>query len=902
MAFNPKRALERAEKHAAKGQHDKAAREYQAVVDANPKDVRAWLMLADCLVRCGQRDKAIDRYLRVAQFYADAKQPSKALAVYRQILNIDPSRLDIHTKVGKINQEMGRIADAVACYEAVAQAKLKAGHIQEALKVYELVAETDSRSLSKRLRLAELYSREKMLSQAVENFRIAARQLFAEEKYTDFIRVAERLIYHKESDTETLRELARAYMKTGDPRRALVKLNALLHVDQSDVEGLELLAEAFMALEKPEKAVRVVGELAREHRKRGADGAREALRVLDRGLGWDSKCKELLELRDEIEQGDAGDLQDVPEDIEELDDGDVEELDDDDVVLEELPDSDSTPLTATVMSEVSGPGPQEAGVGAAATGDVDKVLLEVQTYLKYKLFDHALEHLRMVLDGDPHHTGALELNAQVLAELGRKDEAATAYARLAAQIERRDPSLSEQHARRALEHVPRHAGAMDLLARLSSRGEPDETDFSDLDDVSLGGAGGEPDSTDFGDSDMFDMDDEDEIGESAPEPAGTELPVTLGLKATDTATFDELAATDSAEIDIGRDEPDFAIHLQETEPSGELEEPEPVSIEDRFGLSEDGEPETPESEEEVLGAEDEEEDLVRQKPELAIVGEAVEDLVLDADEEPVVAEDGELVLGADEPEEEAEEEKVGAEEEKVLAEEAKPTAEEDAQELPDIEDDVAEIRFFMAQDLAEDAELAFDELKRRHPDHPQVIALGEELAPMRTPLEQDDEASKPLVELEEEDQEADEYLSAIFGDAPKEPKPKPAAEPQARANIEDADPATLFDLGTAYVEMGLVDDAITQLMGAAEDEHWKARSLVVVAGLRARRGETDEAVVLLSAAIEAASTPDELSEARYELSLLCEEIGDTVQAVELLEAVKPGFRDREERLSRLRIL
>ena len=32
---------------------------YQAIVEHDPKDIRAWLMLADCLVRCGDRAGAV---------------------------------------------------------------------------------------------------------------------------------------------------------------------------------------------------------------------------------------------------------------------------------------------------------------------------------------------------------------------------------------------------------------------------------------------------------------------------------------------------------------------------------------------------------------------------------------------------------------------------------------------------------------------------------------------------------------------------------------------------------------------------------------------------------------------------------------------------------------------------
>src|SRR5690606_23414871 len=133
-------------------------------------------------------------------FYASQKQPQKALAVYRQVLNLDPTRLDILTKCAALNLELGRTTDAVAAYEQVGHAQLQSGHVAEALHTFALVADADPTVVSKRLRLAELYSREKQLDEAVEAFRQAGEELLRTDRKADFIRVAERLIYHKNDD------------------------------------------------------------------------------------------------------------------------------------------------------------------------------------------------------------------------------------------------------------------------------------------------------------------------------------------------------------------------------------------------------------------------------------------------------------------------------------------------------------------------------------------------------------------------------------------------------------------------------------------------------------------------------------------------------------------------------
>ncbi|MCB9700681.1 MAG: tetratricopeptide repeat protein [Myxococcales bacterium] len=158
----------------------------------------------------------------------------------------------------------------------------------------------------------------------------------------------------------------------------------------------------------------------------------------------------------------------------------------------------------------------------------------------------------------------------------------------------------------------------------------------------------------------------------------------------------------------------------------------------------------------------------------------------------------------------------------------------------------------------------------------------------------------PVFDFEENDEE-DDFLSSIFDDpAPTLSRNKPTEPPRARAELEgQADARTLFDLGTAYREMGLVDDAIVQFRQASRDPQWKAKSLVMMASLHLHRGEIPAAIADLEEAVAFAVTDDERSEARYELGVIYQVMGEEAKAVAAFEGVKPGYRDRDERLAQL---
>ncbi|MBL8973526.1 MAG: tetratricopeptide repeat protein [Myxococcales bacterium] len=471
-----------AAKFAAKGQHDRAAKEYVSVIEADPSDTRTWLLLAEALVNAGDKPGAIERYLHVAEGYAAANEAQKAIAVYRKVLGIDPNRLDIQTRIAGLYKDLGRVGDAVAAYEFVAQAYFQAGQIAEGLEGFRMVAELEPAAVGKRLRLAELYSREGMVAQAVEHFRLASERLLADRRTDDYIRVAERLIYHKEDDLPVLRSLAQIYLKQGENRRALVKLNALLRAAPADVEGLELLGETFVAIGKVDKAISVVMELAREQRKGGRKNKETAARVLRKALQWNpDNAEDIRKIAGEIEAEvallppdpepkDKGELDldvDVVEDDAASSSGDIDldvDVEDVEVKVEEVPSRPFAPVGANVAPS--------SAVEAAdeGVGDVDKVLLEARVYVKYKMFEHALGHLDAIFLRDASHLGALELQAQILVELDRKPEAADTFVRLAQLVSARDPQQARANLEQAQKLVPDHTKAEMVLAALDSGG------------------------------------------------------------------------------------------------------------------------------------------------------------------------------------------------------------------------------------------------------------------------------------------------------------------------------------------------------------------------------------------------------------------------------------------------
>jgi tetratricopeptide (TPR) repeat protein len=267
LSINRNKILDAARRFQSKGQYDKAIGQYRKLVEADRKDVRSLLKIGDLYVRKGNRGGAIDTYQQVAEHYAKQGFFLKAIAVYKQILKLDSTRLDAQVQLGDMYEQLQLISDAMTVYEDVANSFMRAGDTDQALEMLGKMVELDPDHIPVRIKHAEALSRAGRTQEAADEFLRSAELLKAQGRLEDYVKVAERLLYHRGNDVHVAKELAETYIMRRDPKRALAKLQICFKADPRDVKTLELLAEAFLMLQQTDKAVSVYRETARLHRE-----------------------------------------------------------------------------------------------------------------------------------------------------------------------------------------------------------------------------------------------------------------------------------------------------------------------------------------------------------------------------------------------------------------------------------------------------------------------------------------------------------------------------------------------------------------------------------------------------------------------------------------------------------
>ena len=947
MAVDRTKVLAAAQKHLSKGNYDRAIAEYKKLVDADPRDVRTWLKIGDLYTRKGAHREATETYFRVAEHYATQGFFLKAVAVYKQILKLQPGRLDIQLRLAEMYENLQLVSDALGTYEQVAAAYARDGNIDKALETLGKMAELDPENIPVRIKYAEALSKAGRTDEAADEFEAGAELLREQGRMDDYLKVAERLLFHRPDDVDFARQLAEEYLDRNDAKRALAKLQLCFKGDPKNVETLGLLARAFHLLGQTPKTISVYKEVARLHQEAGRP--EERARILQKILELDSGDAEARQALAGYAPSSArrapAQIDDVPPGAligsraearpappaappepsappppEEDDEPELEilEPDDDDILLVE--EDIEVDMVVEVDEPVEAP-EQAPPVAEPAVSDsmppdvareaqVARLLTECEVFARYGLKDKVIAQLERVVEIAPENVEAREKLKDAYVDAGRAADAAEQLVALSGLFEDK-PQVAQLYLSQAAELDP--AAAAKGLRRSApppAMPPPDEPEEATVFDAS-------PFEEDEAPTDQRELPPlpEEPAAEAAPEP-GLVADEEDDILFMEDEEDDRTVATSMEDVEAALGVPPESL------PAGpELPETPALALEE--GLEEaTAPPATPSPATEPPAP-----DAPATVPPDAETGPATQPPV----PEPAAPEPAAPV--APEPaaaEQVAAAPEVTPEEAAAVLEQPISPAEFEAAPLEKPDDHVAAARerisippgeveetldeadFFLAQGLLDAAIATLEDALETHPGH---MLLSDKLAEVRqmqaeaeaarasaVPAEPEDEAfalaEKLAEELGEEEVEDLTGSDVLDVDQVFEQFKKGVEE---QIGLEDTD--THFDLGIAYKEMGLLDDAIKEFELAMKNPTRECICQTMIGLCLVEQGKLTEGISHFKRGLyaESKSEAEELG-LYFELGHAYEMLQDPQEALYYYQKVAkrdPHFRGVDERVQNL---
>ncbi len=991
MAFNKEKVMDAARKFVDKGQIDKAVKEYLRIVSEDPKDVRVWLKIGDLYAKKGSKQDAIETYLKVARFYHEQGFFLKAVAVYKQILKLDPRLVDVILKLAELYRQLGLMSDAMQHFESVAAHFHREGNTKEALETVKKLVDLDPENIATRIKLAELYSKEGLVEEAATEFQLACEQLRRQGRQDDFLKVAERLLWHKPDNHALNRELAGLYLRRNDPRRALQKLQSCFKADPRDVETLGLLAQAFQALDQKAKTVSVLKELARIHvENKQRDKAADVFRKILEFVPNDADAKEFLGSAAPVPAPPAAVVRPTPPPVRQATPipaqvrmatadakfkitGDLPALPPlspnttgsmplvDDSSLSgvdfALPEYDDADFSADMESA---PDPRAmSAAGERHADEISKILAETDVYVKYGLHQKAVDHLRRVFTLDPENVEAHERLKDIFVSQGREREAEVELLKLAEVVAPGDPDRAESYLQELLAMNGTHTGAFDLARRFRLRVARASSVSSEVEYASGGLAEVELDELELepppgramgiarsGGLDAIDDFDPDELigrplahGSPAPgrPPAAPSRPPAYSSEnfALDFEPSPSTRQNAAALIELP-DEVDDPVNVDPATDWGgnELARANALDAQlDDQSLGEDIDSEV--AAELANGSSGSGYDLPFDPAEArafdaAVPGKETAPVYVTGFEQTELPHTG-ANLEAYEPDEalavSGSYDPYGTE--AVQTPPYDPTTshaidtsglggDEELEDSPraesNVEDDLDEADFYAGQGMYPEALDVLRGLAERYPNHRLIAVKLREVEAHALDAgggeagEHAHEHGSPgtdAIELDEIEEVAPDEFEALEEDLDGSAPPKTKRPPTVMLErpVDESDAETHYDLGLAYKEMGLYDEAVKAFEKALRAPGREVQCRVMIGLCHREHGNPSEAIHQFKQGLHAEPHERERQSLYYEIGVTYEALGDDSEALYYFEMVlkrDPNFADAPARAAQLR--
>jgi tetratricopeptide (TPR) repeat protein len=243
MAHNKTKLIEAAQKYLQQGKISQAIGEYQQILKLEPRDQVILMTVGDLLVRQGETFQALEFFERLAQIFINDGFTTKAIAIYKKIAKLAPEETKPLERLAELYVQQGVMSEARPLYLQMAEAHLKAGRQQQGAALLRRLLEAEPDNLRVQIRMAELCVAMGQSGEAVEAYRGAGQRLLEHGDYAEALRVAGRGLELEPNHPATLLLKARALVSLDKRSEAIALLESFPETEDGGASADLLIAE-----------------------------------------------------------------------------------------------------------------------------------------------------------------------------------------------------------------------------------------------------------------------------------------------------------------------------------------------------------------------------------------------------------------------------------------------------------------------------------------------------------------------------------------------------------------------------------------------------------------------------------------------------------------------------------
>jgi pilus assembly protein FimV len=256
MAYSKIKHVEAAQKHLGQNRVPQAIAEYQQILKHEPGDQVTLMTVGDLYVRQGETFQAIDYFARLAQIFIRDGFLTKAIAIYKKIAKLAPEEMKPLERLAELYVQQGVLSEARPIFLQLAEGHLKAGRREPAAALLRKLLEAEPDNLRVQLRLAEVQLAMGQNQDAAHTLLVCAERQLVNRDPEEAVKLCERAVKLAPENLLARLLMARALSAAGRRSEAAELLESVPDLESGNEASAQLL-EIYLQEENTERAAQL---------------------------------------------------------------------------------------------------------------------------------------------------------------------------------------------------------------------------------------------------------------------------------------------------------------------------------------------------------------------------------------------------------------------------------------------------------------------------------------------------------------------------------------------------------------------------------------------------------------------------------------------------------------------